>query len=177
MSTEERKSDRQMFVYDLIYPAFLGAMLFEIVPLKCSVEYFIGLTIVIYYLLDFFHLYFYLRKRFNERQRNTVRYVVFDFFVSLLLFFSFRYVDKNLNVTICTITFVPLCFLVYASELKYRIKFYRLYFILIVVAAIIWFTYIPENIKLISALIYISAMTFSYGFFIFTTPKLVSHND
>lgn len=62
MSTEEIKSDRQTFVYDLIYPAFLGAMLFEIVPIKSSIEYFLGLAIVAYYLLDFFSFIFLSKK-------------------------------------------------------------------------------------------------------------------
>ena len=172
----EQHSDRQTFVYDLIYPAFLGAMLFEIVPLKSSLNYFIGLVIVIYYLFDYCHLYFYLRKRIPPEQRNTVRYVLFDFLVSFSLFFSFRYVEENIYITIWIFTCVSLWFLIYSTKIKYRTWFYWAYFIFGVICAITWTFFLPENSKSISAIIYIIIMALLYGIFILSTPKLSVNN-
>jgi len=169
---EQKKSNRQIFIYELIYPAFLGAMLFELVPIKFDIKYLIALFIVVFYLLDYCHLYFYLGKKFSQKQKNTLRYTVFDFLVSLSLFFGFRYIDQNLTITVWCIAFVPLCFLIYSSELKYRTSFYWTYMIIGFIGAISWSLFSKHTNNTTTALIYICAMSVIYGLFTLTTARI-----
>ena len=105
----------QEVVYKLIYPALLGSMLYAI--FYPSTEYRIfKIGIVILYLLDYYHLYTYMDKKFTKKQKTRI-YVLLDFIVSLLLCTAFNVKYKIAFPCLC---FLPICFAIYTCELKIK---------------------------------------------------------
>ncbi|GHT15020.1 hypothetical protein FACS189426_22200 [Bacteroidia bacterium] len=140
------KSLKQKLVYDLFYPAILGSMLYDLVPIKYEITYIIRLFIVAFYLFDYCHLMIFMKEQLNSKQRNTWTYVTFDFIVSCLFIIGFKYcAEENFTeyfilplLTIWAIALIPLCFYKYAKELDYEKVFYRYYLLCSIVLALIF---------------------------------------
>ncbi|WP_217341297.1 hypothetical protein, partial [Flavobacterium sp. A45] len=69
------KTDKQKFIYTLIYPALLGSMLFEILPIKFCQIYLFKFFIIIFFLLDYYHLYFIMDNKFDDKKKNSPEYI------------------------------------------------------------------------------------------------------
>jgi hypothetical protein len=123
------------FVYNLIYPALLGSMIYDMLPYKQETEYFIKLSIVILYLIDYIHLYLFMNDKF-KRTKKSSWYISLDLIISLLLFVGFKSAYIHPLLTIWTITFVPICFLIYNILLDFKINFYLIYSSLSILVAI-----------------------------------------
>ncbi len=120
-------------IYKLIYPAFLGSMLYDIVPFGSGIIYFVQVFILIFYLLDYYHLYFIMDEKFEDDEKTTWQYVLFDLAVSFALLIGFKYsglieetVSKSIILTaILSISLVSCFFLGYSLKLNYTTKYYR----------------------------------------------------
>lgn len=120
------KSKKQKLVYDFFYPGILGSILYDILPLECSIIFFTKMMIVLFFFLDYYHLYFQMDKKFQQKEKDTWTYVFFDFIVAVLIFISFKYITNH-TIMAYSIALIPACFLVYSIRLKYNRLFYIIY--------------------------------------------------
>ena len=163
---EEKKSIKQAFVYDLIYPALLGAMIYDIVPIEPSVVYWTKLVIIIAYLADYFHLYFLLPTEVTSAQKDTAVYVGCDFLVSVALLISSKYSGTEPGASFVAFALVPVFFLAYGISLGYHIKFYGGLVAASIVSAVCWCKLItPETHETQSKYLlgYVTIFTFFYS--------------
>lgn len=136
---KEKLSNLNKFVYQLIYPAILGSMLYDALPIKDEGFYSIQILIIVFYLLDYIHLYFFMGRKFSIEQQNGKIYILFDLFVSICLFIGFKYSQHCPILTCFTISIVPVCFLIYSRKLNFRKNFYRTYSILVITSFLLLF--------------------------------------
>lgn len=126
------------FVYNLIYPAILGSILYSLLPLGSSQTYLIGFFIFTFYILDYIHLYFVMDNRFSQSQKNGFRYITFDLAVSVLLFIAYSY-NENHALGVLMVALIPICFLGYSVRLKYCVRFYKVFTISTVIYALLFY--------------------------------------
>ncbi|RZK59014.1 MAG: hypothetical protein EOO91_06425 [Pedobacter sp.] len=166
------KSIKQRLVYDFFYPGILGSILYDVLPITFSVPFFTRLVIVIFFSLDYFHLYFLMDKKFTNSQKDTWSYVCFDFLVAVLVFASFKYVDKNNCIALISVAAIPVCFVIYSFKLKYHRQFYVIYaaiFVLLAIAIIFYENVYDYNLMTLTFTI---LMTLTYLIYV----KVVSKN-
>jgi hypothetical protein len=123
-------------IYTLIYPGFLGSMIYELFPLTkddfFTLKYFtlptiLKLLITIFYSVDFLHLYSDMHKAVPESKRSKT-YLYCDILVSLSFFLAFLAVKfKFYELGLLLISTIPIFFFAYKRELK---KIYDLWFYL-----------------------------------------------
>lgn len=83
------------FTYGLLYPAFFGNMIYDLVLLfkankKSEVAFTGGMVILLFYALDYVHLYVDVNKEVGKGASNkSWWYIICDIITSLLFFFSF----------------------------------------------------------------------------------------
>jgi hypothetical protein len=147
------KNTRQAFhslIYNLLYPAMLGSMIYDIFDVKwdyfrlnnlgdyislffVTPEYLIKASIVLFYLVDYYHLYNYMQKEYPKKLRTKLYYMIPDFLVSIFLLIAFQCYDIcSPFLSVILICLVPLLFLWYSWKLEKEkssnsIKFYRYY--------------------------------------------------
>ena len=131
----------QELVYKLIYPALLGSMLYDIFKPTNALDKLFKIGIVLFYLIDYYHLYTYMDKKFTKEEKTTPTYVIFDILVALFLCIAFNatYISKvislfvnylpffylNLDYYLVSLIFLsslPFCFAVYTRKLKIKIE-------------------------------------------------------
>jgi hypothetical protein len=118
-------TNKQKFIYTLIYPALLGSMLFEILPIKFCLTYLFKILIITFFLLDYYHLYFIMDSQFEQDKKNSNKYIFSDLFVSVFLFVALKYADIFPLISVWAIFLVTICFLIYSNELNYEFNFYK----------------------------------------------------
>jgi len=133
------QSSFSKFVYNLIYPAFLGSILYTLLPIQYTNSYKIRVGIFIFFIFDYIHLYFRMDNKFSQRQKNKWHYILFDLFVSILLFIAYQYITNPI-LGIFLFALVPLCFLAYSIPLKYNVRFYLIFSILTLIYAGVFIT-------------------------------------
>jgi len=116
-----------MVIYNLIYPALLGSMLYAMFPYGISIypndigipRYLFNLGIVIFYLLDYYHQFTFFSKKFPEKIR-PLQLQPIDLGVSLILWFSFHV--KYYCISFGLLCLLPFLFTSYPKyfELKYH---------------------------------------------------------
>ena len=117
-------TNTQKVIYTLIYPALLGSMLFEIFPIELCFFYLFKVLLVMFFFLDYYHLYFILDPQCTEEEKSSLQYMFGDLGVSLCLFIALKYINRNPIVSVWAVFFVSICFLVYSSSLKYHLRNY-----------------------------------------------------
>jgi len=133
------------FTYLFFYPAIFGSMLYDLLPQKPTLPadiyhaYLFKVTLVIFYFVDYLHLNFKLNKDIKLEDRSFI-YIFLDLVVSVLLFVSIKFIDKNMIVATYCILFIPICFLIYNSQIGKGVYFYSL-LSLISVGLIYFFIY------------------------------------
>jgi hypothetical protein len=138
LDQQAQKSIKQRLVYDFFYPGILGSMLYDLLPLKSDTLFYIRLFMVVFFSVDYFHLYFFMDGKFRQQQKDTWAYVGFDFLVAVLMFVAFKYADTNNFYVVWSVALVPLCFLVYSIQLKYSVVFYSIYAITSLIVATVF---------------------------------------
>src|SRR5438128_1433637 len=102
-TVKTEKSIKQRLVYDFFYPGILGPMLYDLLPLRFDYVFFIKSIMVVFFSLDYFHLYFFMDGKFKQTQKDTWTYVGFDLLVSILMFIAFKYAETNNFIVAWTI--------------------------------------------------------------------------
>jgi len=121
------KNNLNKFTYFLFYPAILGSMLYESLPdNKLDLDYLLKLSIILYYCIDYWHLYFYLNKKVKLKYRSWT-YIWGDIAVSTALFCSMKYYDSNPSITIICFLIIPFCFLLYNLPIRNNSLFHKIY--------------------------------------------------
>ncbi|HEX8177206.1 MAG TPA: hypothetical protein VF543_19110 [Pyrinomonadaceae bacterium] len=111
-------------IYGLIYPGFLGSMLYELIPPDKSnftwaffitPDNFIRYLILFFYFLDFAHLYGDMESVIEDPNRKPLRYFLCDILTCFGYLFSFIALKAPPNYLITIIVFgtVPWLFLWY----------------------------------------------------------------
>src|SRR5688572_29874258 len=112
-------------IYNLIYPGFVGSMIYELVEsskdVNTIVQYFtvitsIKLIFTVFYCVDYMHLYVDMNDTVQDEKRDWI-YLLCDVAASLLFFFSFVLVklEKDNDSTLL-LAIVPICFLFYIRK-------------------------------------------------------------
>jgi len=141
MNEPIQKSVKQRLVYDFFYPGILGSILYDILPIEFSVIFFIKLTMVLFFGIDYFHLYFLMDKKFKQLEKDTWTYVGFDLLVAISIFVGFRYSGTNTDVSLFSMAIIPMWFLLYSAKLKYNIPFHLCYTISCILISLFIYKY------------------------------------
>ena len=97
-------------VHKLIYPALLGSMIYDIFKFDFHDNWWYKFGIVIFYLLDYYHVFTFLDKKYNKIKKG-LKYIGIDFLVSVFLTLAYH---LNCPIFLCI---VPLLFAIYADKL------------------------------------------------------------
>ena len=113
-------------VYHLWYPALLGSMIFEMYPknLEFSTLWFFRLGIVLFYLLDYFHLITFMQEEYDIKHLKTWKYAILpflDFCISTSLWLAFK-PENNYQFSFVCLIIVLICISLYSVLLKTEIK-------------------------------------------------------
>jgi hypothetical protein len=122
------------FIYGLLYPGFVGSMIYELIPQKhiglheyFTLENQIKIAITFFYSLDYVHLYVDMNDAIKEENRNW-KYLISDMLVSFSFFFAFVSVNlHNYELAIIFISSVPVWFLTYKLAYNMHMLFHLLY--------------------------------------------------
>lgn len=171
----EKKSAKQRLAYELVYPAILGSIVYEMLPLKFTEEYFINLLLGLFFCLDCYHLFFFMEDEFTEEQKDTWTYVLFDILVAILFWVAAKhlFIDDAFYAPLISITIIPLCFLVYSITLKYNVRFYKWYFGIIIALSLVTGLLYHYN-KGNYLLYFILITTLIYGIYVTTRKKIAT---
>ena len=123
------------FIYGLLYPGFIGSMIYELIPQTNAVSFFryftwatiIKILITIFYCVDYLHLYGDMNSRYEEEERSVI-YFLSDVFSSLFFFLAFVMVKLgNYTSAVFFIASVPAFFLAYkwknTSDRKFHLPY------------------------------------------------------
>lgn len=114
-------------IYGLIYPGFLGSMLYELIPTNIS-QFSIGLflqdfdtrlrlAILTFYLLDFMHLYGDMESALKTPERKTLGYFICDILTAFGYLFAFLALKtQNYMISISVFGLVPWALLWYKFD-------------------------------------------------------------
>jgi len=117
------RNDWDDFVYILLYPGLLGSMIYELIPKENLNGYlntatYIRLAIILFYCIDFLHLYADMKKVIKNELRPW-GYVTCDLIGSVSLFMAFIFVKtKNPEYSLILLSIIPFITLVYKWKVK-----------------------------------------------------------
>jgi hypothetical protein len=141
------------FIYELIYPGFIGTMIYELIPTtKSAVSLathlnFSTLTkilITIFYCVDYLHCYGDLNPKIKTENRTWI-YLLCDVASSLFFFFAFVMVKlEQFQTALYLIAVVPVFFVNYKRENKREKKFHIPYLLISILAAFFCFLYLNQ---------------------------------
>jgi phosphatidylserine synthase len=108
------------FIYDLIYPGFVGSMIYELIPTTKTDDSFetyftlptiIKILITIFYCVDYLHCYGDMNAKVKKEDRSWI-YLLSDVASSVFFFLAFVMVKlEHYQKAILFIAFVPLFFI------------------------------------------------------------------
>ena len=130
-SLNRQNENLQKVIYNLIYPAMLGSMMYDLFSINWGIflsyymkviwtepRYIVSIGLVLFYLFDYYNLYTVMRIEYGGKIRAKTKYLIVDFLVSLLLVVAFKSYKYKPGLSILLIALVPVCFLVYSIMLK-----------------------------------------------------------
>ena len=111
-------------VYRLWYPALLGSMIFEMYPknLEFSTLWSFRLGIVLFYLLDYFHLTTFMQEKYDIEHLKTWKYAILailDICISTSLWLAFK--SENYQFAFVCLIMVFIFILFYSVLLKIKL--------------------------------------------------------
>lgn len=154
-----KMSDKETWnkiIYGLIYPGFLGSMLYELIPSDKSnftgsffstPDNFIRYLILFFYFLDYAHLYGDMDGVIVDPNRKSVWYFLCDIISCIGYLFSFIALKAppNYFITIIVFGIVPWLFLMYKWRNKADRKYYFPYGLVTIAIAIYRCLYIGRS--------------------------------
>ena len=187
---KNRRENIQLVVYNLVYPALLGSMMYGVFDINWTdwTSYFctykashiVKIGIIFFYLFDYYHLYSFMDKVYTKEQKMHPIYMIFDMLVAGLLVIAFYTYNVFPRFSILLICFVPICFLAYNIMLFFKrlswqpktLGFYVPYSIAFVLGGIacLYFHHIIICSEFIAPL-FILFMIFCYGVYVWTKQK------
>jgi hypothetical protein len=136
-----KRSDKKSWdklIYGLIYPGFLGSMLYELIPTERSdftLIYFLGTpdnfiryAIILFYSLDYVHLYGDMDGLIKDPEKKTLTYFIVDIVTCLGYVASFIALNfPNYWLVFFVFGLVPWLFFVYKQGCVSDRKFFKFY--------------------------------------------------
>ncbi|WDF78480.1 hypothetical protein PQ469_00480 [Mucilaginibacter sp. KACC 22773] len=128
----------EKLIYGLIYPGFVGSMIYELIPqsadqVKSLALYFtlpmvIKILITLFYTVDYLHLYGDLEDLSKDKVARDWIYVLCDFLSALFFFLAFVMVKlQHFGFACLLIGMIPLIFVSYkrrnCNDLKFQIPY------------------------------------------------------
>jgi hypothetical protein len=139
------------FIYELIYPGFIGSMIYELLPTtKTDTSLATHLTvpvltkalITIFYCVDYLHCYGDLNPKIKTENRSWI-YLLCDVASSLFFFFAFVMVKLDqFQTALYLIAVVPVFFINYKGENTSEKKFHIPYLLISILTAFFCFLYL-----------------------------------
>lgn len=169
-TTFKKKVD--VLIYNLIYPAFLGNMVYDIILFlegegKATLtDTLIRSSILIFTIIDFMHLYGDMNDIVKTPEKKSVIYLFCDFITSICIFISFALVVKHHRLSLFLLSIIPLIVLFYKYKNPYSKKFFKPYAIISFILGLSAF-FINENFLGCYQLIISFLTTLIYGIFVF----------
>jgi len=148
-----RKADK--LTYGLIYPAFFGNMVYDLILAKADVPtfkgiaFYIGLILVLYYIVDFIHLYGDLDESVGGHVENrSWAYILGDLFTSCLFFLSFVLLKyERTGLSFLCLEIVPVLLAIYKDQHalnKYDRSLTRTFALVAVLLGLVFILFISE---------------------------------
>ena len=72
------------FVGDLLYPAILGSLIYDLVKFELTKEYLFYLYTALFYSIDYMYMHYTLNKIKRERRKKKLYMTILDFFVAII---------------------------------------------------------------------------------------------
>jgi hypothetical protein len=135
----------EQFTYGLLYPGFVGSMIYELIPQEpgnqicpksdSDVNYWtlntiIKILITFFYTLDYFHLYGDMEKAIPNEHRNW-NYIRCDIATCVLFFAAFVFVKlEHYDWAVYAIALIPFLFSIYKRVNKVEAVFHKPYYII-----------------------------------------------
>lgn len=135
------------FIYGLLYPGFVGSMIYELIPQEGSqishfwaIQTLIKIFITLFYCVDYLHLYGDMDKIVILEKRSKT-YLFCDVFSSIFFFACFVCVKLNqINYAILILSIIPVFFLLYKRKNKFDLIFHIPYLVLSFATGILFFS-------------------------------------
>ncbi len=181
------------FIYGLIYPGFVGSMIYELIP-QTKAEFTIDayftiptilkIGITLFYSLDYLHLYGDMHDMVKEEKRNWT-YLLCDVFSSLFFFLTFVSVKvEHYGLSLFFISLIPLFFFLYKRPNRYD-RYYNIpYFTLSITIGFLYFINSRYNLNWTifrtaeTFLLYFVLISFSvYIIYVFLYYELLSKEE
>jgi len=123
-------------VHKLIYPALLGSMIYDIVKFDFCDNWWYKSGIVLFYFLDYFHVFTFFDKKFKEIKKEPICIGV-DFLVSVFLTLAYH---LNCPILLCIIPllFVPYAYKMITEKLFNIIPIWSLHIVFMIVTICIY---------------------------------------
>lgn len=145
------------FIYELIYPGFVGSMIYELIPTTKTdasfTTYFtmpviIKILITLFYCVDYLHCYGDMNPKVKIENRSWM-YLLSDVASSFFFFFAFVMVKlEHFQAALFFIVFVPIFFIPYKSK-NGTDKFFLIpYFSLSIAVAVVLFLSLNKILKI-----------------------------
>lgn len=135
---ETWKNRFDKLTYSLIYPAFIGNMIYDLLLRKLSwldgtltsYNLWTCITIVFFLLIDFMHLHGDMDKIVPDPKKKTWRYILIDIATSILIFLSFVFIKEGkIELGLLSFTIIPLGILWYKWKNIMARKYFLYYFL------------------------------------------------
>ncbi len=181
-----RLSDKKTWdkvIYGLIYPGFLGSMLYELVPnesMQSAFEFYLGsinnfirYAILIFYFFDYMHLYGDMEETIINPNKKSVWYFLCDILTAfgyLAAFIALKF--SYYMIPIIVFGIVPWFFLGYKRK-NYEDRKYFFYYGIIVFVIMLYaifkhsISFLPVFESQVVALVIVSVNVAIYGFYIY----------
>lgn len=172
------------FIYGLLYPGFVGSMIYELIPQNedeinhlWATEKLIKIFITLFYCIDYLHLYGDM-DRIVVLEKRSKTYLFCDVFSSIFFFACFVCVKLNqIDHAIIILSIIPVLFLLYKRKNKFDLYFHIPYTVLSFTIGIIFFIDKYYNLnwfdygKFLLYFVISSFTTYSFYVFIYYNKK------
>ena len=98
----------EKFIRELVYPAILGSLLYELVNLRCNWQYYLLLATAFFYSTD----YFYMNSALTKKKEFELKNILMDGAVALLFAYIIASIYKSWYIPVLMSTSV-ICILAY----------------------------------------------------------------
>ena len=121
---KDGKKNIRLVIYNLIYPAILGSMIYDLFSIRWNEffcyymkiffiepRYIMSIAIVLFYLFDYYYLYTFMDKEYLKEQKKERSYIYGDVLISFCLLIAFKAYKYSPVISYLFLVCIPILFL------------------------------------------------------------------
>lgn len=129
------KSNIRFVIYNLIYPAILGSMIYDLFNIRWNdflcfymknlfiePRYIMSISIVFFYLADYYYLYTFMNKEYTKEQKKERSYIYGDVLIAFCLLVAFKAYKYLPEISYISLLFIPILFILNSCRLEKTIN-------------------------------------------------------